>query len=161
MLDGNLLTGKQAYGVIMDFRYRLQLVRLGVSEIGVRESSGNNDGKRVEEYLAVAGLKKGQPYFAAFVSWVYKQAGFMEPRSGWTPSLFPLSRLTKLALPGNLIGVYFPRLKRIAHVGMIEKMDGDWCVSIERNTNVLGSNDGDGVYRKRRNVKSIYRMADW
>jgi len=59
MLGGNFLTGKQAYGVIMDLRYRLQLVRIGVSEIGVRESSGNNDGKRVEEYLAVTGLKKG------------------------------------------------------------------------------------------------------
>lgn len=73
----------------------------------------------------MTGLKKGPPYCSAFISWVYQQAGFAEPRSAWSPSLFPLSRLTKLALPGNLIAVYFPELKRIAHVGMIEKMDGN------------------------------------
>ena len=94
-------------------------------------------------------------YCGAFMSWIYRQAGFAEPGSGWSPGLFPLSRLTKLALPGNLIGVYFPGLKRIAHVGMIEKMDGEWCVCLEGNTNVYGSNDGDGIYCKRRHVKSI------
>lgn len=43
---------------------------------------GNNDGERVEEHLAVTGLKKGQHYCAVFVSWVYQQAGFADPRSG-------------------------------------------------------------------------------
>ncbi|MGY0036428.1 peptidoglycan-binding protein [Pedobacter sp. NJ-S-72] len=161
MLNRNLLKSKQHYGAILDLRYRLQLVRIAAKEIGVREKTGNNDGERVEEYLAVTGLKKGQPYCSAFVSWVYREAGFAEPGSGWSPSLFPISRLTKSALPGNLIAVYFPELKRIAHVGMIEKLDGDWCISIEANTNIRGSNNGDGVYCKRRHVKTIYQMADW
>jgi len=34
-------------------------------------------------------------------------------------------------------------------------------VTIEANTNISGSREGEGVYRKRRRVKTIYRMANW
>lgn len=151
----------RAVAQVDEMRERLRLVRFAVMEIGVREFSGRNDGIRVEAYLASADLKKGLPWCGGFISWVYQQAGYSRPRTGWTPALFPLSRLTKLALPGNLLGVYFPKLKRIGHVGLIEKLDGDWCLSVEGNTNGQGSADGDGVYRKRRHVKTIYQIADW
>lgn len=141
--------------------YRSKLVTLAESQIGVREKTGNNNGVAVESYLAVTGLGKGNPWCAAFVSWVYFKAGFANPRSAWCPDLFPKLRLTKEMLPGNVLGVYFPELKRIAHVGLIIKREGDWCISIEGNTNVTGSREGDGVYLKRRHFRTIYRMADW
>jgi len=92
---------------------------------------------------------------------VFKQAGYAAPRSAWSPDLFPNWRVVKVPAPGDVLGVYFPNLKRIAHVGIIEMIDGDWCVTVEGNTNVNGSREGNGVYRKRRPMKSLYRVADW
>lgn len=142
-------------------RQRERLVNTARNELGVRELTGHNDGERVEAYLKVVNLKKGQPWCAAFISWVYAEQNYTMPRSGWTPALFPSSRVVRSALPGNLIGIYFPGLKRIAHVGMIEKTEGNWALSIEGNTDIQGSAEGDGVYRKRRHLKTIHRIADW
>lgn len=142
-------------------RQRNLLVRTAAAELGVRELTGNNDGLRVEAYLASAGLAKGNPWCAAYLSWVFRKAGFSQPRTGWSPSLFPASRLTKRALPGDIIGIYFPDMKRVAHVGLLERIDGDWCVSIEGNTSGVGSREGSGVFRKRRHIRTIYQFADW
>jgi hypothetical protein len=140
---------------------RDELVRIAQKEVGVREQTGNNDGAKVESYLAVVKLKKGQPWCAAYVSWVYAQAGLAKPRSGWSPDLFPASRLARSALPGNVLGIYFSSLKRIAHVGLIVRQKNEWVCSTEGNTNVSGSREGDGVYTKLRHIKTIYKIADW
>lgn len=161
LLKRNLLKQTPVVNIESGNARRLQLVKLAKNEIGVREATGHNDGPRVEEYLATVGLKKGQPWCAAFISWVYVKAGFRKPLSGWSPSFFPASRLTKTLLPGHVLGIYMPKAKRIAHVGLIEKLDGDWCLSIEGNTNLSGAIEGDGVYRKRRHIKTLYQVADW
>lgn len=140
---------------------RGHIVKLAENEIGVRERTNQNDGLRVEEYLHCVGLKKGQPWCAAFVSYIYQKGGFAKPRSGWSPALFPSSRLARSALPGNLIGIYFLEYKRIAHVGIIVKQEGDWMISVEGNTGISGSREGEGVFRKRRQVRTIHSMSDW
>jgi len=140
---------------------RRRLVQLAVAEIGVREKTNRNDGKRVEEYLSVVNLRKGQPYCSAFISWLFAREGFTKPRTGWSPDLFPQARLARSALPANIIGIYFPGMKRIAHTGMIEKMIGSWCQTVEANTSLTGSRSGDGVYRKLRHLRTIYRISDW
>ncbi|SEA51824.1 C40 family peptidase [Pedobacter hartonius] len=147
--------------VVREQSCRIRLVDLAIAEIGIREKTGKNDGKRVEAYLSVVNLKKGQPYCSAFISWLFAQEGFARPRSGWSPDLFPSSRLSRYALPANIIGIYFPDLKRIAHVGIIERLNDQWCYSIEANTNLDGGRNGDGVYRRVRHLKTIYRISDW
>lgn len=142
-------------------KHRKELVGIAKAEVGVKEFTGNNDGERVEEYLTVVKLKKGQPWCAAFVSWVFARAGYVQPRTGWSPSLFNKQVNTQEILPGNVFGIWFPQFKRVAHVGLVEKKEGSWILSIEGNTNVSGSRDGDGVYRKRRHVKAVYAYADW
>ncbi|WP_316839125.1 peptidoglycan-binding protein [Pedobacter gandavensis] len=141
--------------------FRMKLCEEARKQLGVRERTGKNDGQQVELFLAVVGLKKGEPWCAAFISWLFHKMGRTKPKSGWSPDLFPKSKLTKAMLPGNLIGIYFPDKKRIAHVGMIEKARGSWIVAIEGNTNLKGSREGDGVYRKRRHLKSIHQISDW
>lgn len=136
-------------------------MKIAAGEVGVRERTGENDGERVESYLSLVRLHKGDPYCAAFVSWVFSKEGYARPRSGWSPDLFPVARVTKSALPGNVLGIYFANLKRIAHAGIIEKTEHNWCLSIEANTNTEGSREGEGVYRRRRHLKTIYRIADW
>lgn len=159
--DRHLLKQRNVPTVFTDLKLREHITEIAAREIGVRELTGNNDGPRVEAYLACTGLKKGEPWCAAFLTWVFKQAGYNAPHSAWSPDLFPSSRLVKVPLPADVLGIYFPKLERIAHVGMVERVDGDWCMSIEGNTNVNGSREGDGVYRKRRPMKSVYRVADW
>jgi hypothetical protein len=60
---------------------------------------------------------------------------------------------------GDVFGIYFPDKNRIAHTGFIDQWDGTWLITVEGNTNDSGGREGDGVYRKRRPVKSIYQVA--
>ncbi|RYD96258.1 MAG: CHAP domain-containing protein [Sphingobacteriales bacterium] len=131
------------------------------SQIGIREASGNNDGLAVEKYLAYTGNKKGEPWCASFVSWVFAQAGYPQPRTAWSPALFPSSRKVSDAEPATVFGIYFPKLKRIAHVGLVEKVRSNWIFTIEGNTNPAGSREGDGVYQRIRHKRSIAVYADW
>ncbi|WP_316813550.1 peptidoglycan-binding protein [Pedobacter heparinus] len=140
---------------------RDDVVRIARAELGVREATGNNDGPRVEEYLAYTGFKKGNPYCASYVSWCFHKAGYSQPKTAWSPALFPASRLTKDALPGNVFGIWFPELNRIAHVGLLERLQGDFLLTLEGNTNVEGSREGQGVYRRMRHKRTVKAYADW
>ncbi len=83
-----------------------RLVAIAQSQVGVRESGGNNKGKEVALYLAYTNLKAGYPWCAAFVSWVYGQAGYGQPRIAWSPALFPAKRKTHQPQTGDVFGIY-------------------------------------------------------
>lgn len=144
------------------------------SQMGVREATGHNDGPQVEQYLRYTGLGKGNAWCAAFVCWVLGQAGVENPRTAWAVSLFPKEKLiwkqgnshatgnTQLATKkASVFGLYFPSLKRIAHCGFIDQWGETQVITVEGNTNDQSSREGDGVYRKRRPIKSLYAVADW
>lgn len=137
-----------------------RLIGIARKEIGVRES-GHNSGTRVNEYLAYVGFKEAAPWCAAYLSWCFGQAGLTQPRTAWSPGLFPVSRLARDGLPGMLIGIYFPSLGRIGHCGLIERVKGSLIFSIEGNTNVAGSREGDAVMLKARHKRSIAKYSDW
>lgn len=149
---------------------RNRVKEIYTAELGVRELSGRNDGERVEMYLQSVGHKKGAPWCAAFVSWVYQEADIKAPRSAWSPAWFPISntvyirRASKNKTPdsGDVFGIYFQNLKRIAHVGFIDEwQSGSVAITVEGNTNEAGSREGDGVYRKRRLKSQIYKVSRW
>jgi hypothetical protein len=81
------------------------------------------------------------------------------PRSAWSPDFVksPKWDRGRGEKPGraDAFGIYFQSLKRVAHTGIIEKVEGKWAITIEGNTNDDGSRDGDGVYRKRRPLGTI------
>lgn len=140
------------------------------AEVGVRELSGNNDGKRVEEYLAITNLGKSYAWCASFISWCFAQAGYEEPNTPWSPALFPTNRLIwpeKFHLEavepkkGDVFGIWFPRLGRIAHAGFVDEWGQAFIITVEGNTNEIGSAEGDGVYRRRRPIGSIHSVANW
>ena len=137
------------------------IVGIAESQLTVREATGNNDGKQVEAYLQYVGFKKGAAWCAAFVSWVFKEAGYNQPRTAWSPDLFPTRLRVKEVVPGMVLGIYFSELKRIAHCGIVTGLHSDWVSSIEGNTNVAGNREGDGVYRRLRHIKTISRFAEW
>lgn len=138
-----------------------QLLAIAKSQVGIREATGNNDGERVEQYLHYTGNKKGEPWCAAFVSWVFGQVGLKQPRTAWSPALFPHSRIVKDVAKASIFGIYFANKGRIAHVGLVESHRGDWLYTIEGNTNIAGSREGDGVYRKLRHQRTIKAYANW
>lgn len=139
------------------------------AEIGVRET-GFNKGKRVEEYQKAANLKPGNAWCAAFITWTFKQVGIKAVTSGYSPNWFQSNvvykrddNINRNYSPriGDVFGLYFESKKRIAHVGFIDKQDGNYYITVEGNTNEAGSREGDGVYRKRRHIKTIYAISRW
>ncbi|MGJ1233835.1 MULTISPECIES: CHAP domain-containing protein [Sphingobacterium] len=140
---------------------RERIVDIAVHEIGVQEARGNNDGKRVEEYLAYTGLGKGHAWCAAFVSWCYGQAGLAVPRNAWSPALFPLARRYKAAQiaqgsiqQADLFAIYSSSLQRINHVGIVRKKEGNWILTVEGNVD-------NRVLCKRRPLTTIYAFSNW
>jgi hypothetical protein len=123
----------------------------------------------VETYLTYVGSNKGSAWCAAFVSWCHGQVGSSQPSSAWSPSLFPAEALIysrgvmnkRQAIPGDVFGIYFGNLGRIAHVGFIDGERGDEYITVEGNTNQAGSREGDGVYRKIRPKKTIYKISSF
>jgi hypothetical protein len=56
------------------FVLRLRAVEIADTQLFVRELTGRNDGKEVEQYLAGVGLGKGFAWCMAFVYWSFTQA---------------------------------------------------------------------------------------
>ena len=137
--------------------------------IGVREATGQNDGVWVERFLAYTKLKKGNPWCAAFVCYTLGINGIENPKSGYSPTLFPTKNLiyktgwkdSKQPQITDVFGIYFINKKRIAHVGFIDewKASSNYTLTVEGNTNEAGSREGDGVYRKRRLKSQIYAIS--
>ena len=138
-----------------------KILHIAGTQIGVREAKGKNDGLAVEAYLKYTGNIKGEPWCASFVSWVFGKAGLAMPRSAWSPALFPKNRQTLNPLPADVFGIYFEKYQRIAHCGLVESTKGSWVYTIEGNTNVAGSREGDGVFRKLRHHRTIAVYANW
>lgn len=121
----------------------------------VTEQGGPNAGQMVEIMLALVGLKRGQPWCAAYVSYTGHQS-FLDEATP-TKTAWPLPMTGGCALlgeagikhnalhttpqRGDLFLLYFPSLGRFAHVGIVLEVldDHGLCRTLEGNTN-----DGDG-----------------
>lgn len=159
--DGNILAQRKHLFSAAELSTAQKVLEVANSQTNVRELTGCNDGKAVEAYLHYTGNRKGEPWCASFVSWVFGQAGRTAPRTAWSPDLFPKSKLVERPRLANVFGIYFLNLKRIAHCGIVIGQTGEWIVTVEGNTNLNGSRDGDGVYRKYRHCKTIKAYSDW
>ncbi|PRD51999.1 peptidoglycan-binding protein [Sphingobacterium gobiense] len=143
---------------------RVRIVEIAAAEIGVREATGNNDGERVEAYLAYTGLSKGHAWCAAFISWCYGQAGLTEPCNPWSPALFPNARTycrsnacahSKIMIkPADVFGIYSHSANRINHVGLVRGIAGKYLLTIEGNVE-------NKVLSKRRHLATVYALANW
>jgi hypothetical protein len=149
---------------------REKLVKTAESQVGVRERTGHNDGVQVESYLDVTGLGKGYAWCAAFLAWCHEQNHIKNPRSAYSPDWFRTNVVySKLKIgltefnskPGQVFGLYFESKRRVAHVGMITGETKFSYLTIEGNTNEAGSREGDGVYRKIRNKRTIFVISDY
>jgi hypothetical protein len=152
---------------------RERLIYEAEAYLGTREATGNNDGPIVELIIVNSGFpaKSRIPYCGAFNRMVYDQASLPEKgpqgtASAWSPNwvLKPSWTLLKggeTPKPGDSGGIYFPGLKRVGHTFLIKSWGSASCFTIEGNTNDALSREGDGIYAKRRPVKSLYAARNW
>lgn len=142
--------------------------QLNVTEV----PPGSNGGLKVEEYQALVGLKKGDPWCAAFVNWCGNKAlgeRWPLPRVGGCATLGAWGKrerkLVDSPQPGDVFLLYFPSLTRFAHTGFVIREaasgNGGAYETIEGNTSGAGSREGWGVFRRIRTFGPQDRFIRW
>lgn len=145
------------------------LVNTALAEVGVQEATGNNDGVRVEQYLATVGMPKGYAWCAAFVKFVCNLCGVeTNGCNAWVPSWFNSDNViyvrgkppSAVPGPGDVGSLYNYALQREAHMFFIVEWPerGD-VKTVEGNTSLLGIRDGQGVRVLYRSKSSVYRVV--
>jgi len=123
----------------------------------VRES-GHNAGREVEMFQRSVGLRAGQPWCAAFVSYVLDAVGATEPRvrSGLAQKFIvkgsvPAKHVAKgyrQVEPGWLV-VWKRGDTNGGHIGIVERWSGISGETIEGN---VRQGNKEGVFRKKRAI---------
>lgn len=126
----------------------------------VREAAGaNNAGRFVEAILKLVGLKAGQPWCMAFVSYVGRMMLgrlWTLPMTGSCDVFLEAARRAGILYDTPKAGDVFLRLRSAHdadHAGFVELVKHDRFGTIEGNTTPRrgrDSNTGDGVYRLER-----------
>ncbi len=89
--------------------------------------------------------------------------------------MFPMARRVGDPRPGDVFGIYYNNLRRIGHCGFVDGWGDTNCITVEGNTGpdgaVAGTGDPNnpvragpakqGIYRKRRPVRTIHAVARW
>lgn len=140
-----------------------------LSQLGVHEKTGHNDGKDVEKYLRSVGLGKGYAWCAAFVRWCFDSAGIKTTINGAAASAHNPKNLVcykhsqlKTPEPGDVFTLWYNALGRIGHTGFYHKrVNATVYESVEGNTNEAGSREGDGVYKKYRSFNATHSINRW
>jgi hypothetical protein len=128
----------------------------------------------IERWLASCkpAIKYPAAWCAAWLAAMFRAHLVDNPNSVWCPSwstgkwrlqvVYDRSkdnwRDMKL-LPGDVCTIYNARLKRDAHVFMVEKETSENVYSIEGNTNNTGSREGDGVYARVRHKSQVNKVV--
>ena len=73
------------------------------------------------------------------------------------PICFPVT----ISEDGDCFTLYYQKLGRVGHVGLVAGEDEEYLTTIEGNTSDGGSRDGDGVYRRKRKKSSIWTINRW
>ena len=134
-----------------------QFIAVARQQIGVREQPlGSNRGPEVDEYNRTAGAPLGSPWCASVQHWTGVQIGLKLPNA-YSPSWFPRARQIPAhqVRPGDFAGVFHSSLNRIAHIAVVERVDGNRVITLEGNTNAEGSREGHGYFRRSRLINSL------
>lgn len=156
------------------------LVKIALSQVGVKESGGNNNGPEVRKYQSATELKPASwPWCAAFTGWIIREWLKGKENTEWlglktltpeqwrpkTASAFGyitwakdrpattkvLSRKAKPQV-GDLVVFDF------SHIGIVVKVGDKNFQCVEGNTNGKGTRDsksGDGVWLKTRTASLV------
>ena len=107
-----------------------------ISQFGVKELTGNNDGTKVEEYLATTGLGKGNPWCSSFVNWSMEQNGINGTNSARALSWNNWGKSLSKPAYGSIATM---TRKGGGHVGFVAGVNSKGKIVL------LGGNQGDMV----------------
>jgi hypothetical protein len=137
----------------------------------VRELTGNNDHPMITKAMKLCGLpgNKGYAWCAASQAEIHDYAGLTAPRSArvvdwfnqnvvWKQSFGPVPPFNTVGMVGAM---YYRDLGRYGHIVLIVGQDKNNYYTVEGNTNLAGSREGEGFYRKIRSKESISALADY
>ena len=165
------LFGRSLKQAVEDSPLAHEAIRIARGEIGVMEDPpGSNNGVRVREYLHSVGLDYPQPWCAAFVYWCMEQAAARQNRlnplvkTGGCLNHFRLSRGEKLPAqkaienplliqPGSIF--ILDRGAGKGHTGLVTGVFDDFLTTIEGNTNMANSAEGQGVCQLNRKIYTV------
>lgn len=157
-------------GVAVKTKYE-KVVDVALHEVGEKEYE-TNWSPRIKQYLSICNINTPAYWCGAFTSFVQDSCRLPYPDGcAWTPNWFTPKRVywhkgndMSKARIGTNVGFYFNSKKRIAHIGILYKIDEDSGVyqTIEGNATAnSASRNGDGVYVKIRQPWEIHQMSDW
>lgn len=140
------------FGYEPDKNPKKSLAAVLESQIGVMEEpAGSNNGVQVAKYLHSAGIYYPAPWCAAFVHWGCEQVG-KRGYGAYVPSWYVPNLEIEYPRRDAWGLVYFDRLQRYAHIFVVSQVcDNGMIETIEGNTNIDGSREGTGVFRRWRN----------
>lgn len=144
---------------------------VAAGEIGTKEIGYSNTGKKVEEYQDATTLSgTGWAWCAAFIAWVFLQAcKIAKVKNFWKNSascdeilIWARKRnLIRSAPKPGMVGLVMKSNGDATHIFLVEAVarDGD-LTTIEGNTNLKASRNGDGVYRLKTRNANQTRSTD-
>lgn len=151
-----------------------RIVEIARTQVGIREETKNR-GEGIAKYWTatsyLAGYTNREPYCAAFICWLVKEATkdtdikFSLPKSpvaydfekwgaantGKGVNMFSNSTMPKA---GDIF-----TLRTASHVGLVVKATASTITTIEANTDGSGSREGDGVYERTRPISSVRKFV--
>lgn len=147
-------------------------IRVAKAEVGVRES-GVNWGERVSHYLRSCNISTPSPWCAAFVRWCFGQTrGVYSLQKLWNPdqpaycpSIYLWARQQGILHSKPERGDVFLYVENgwALHTGIVIESvaGGAQFRTVEGNTNITGSSEGDGVYERLRSTGPMYVFVRW
>ncbi len=121
---------------------------------------GSNSGQEINRVLNIAGVDSGNPWCAAIWTAYLVDSGV--PRAnlppmaasvhGWGEWASEHRRL--VAAPERGMAGLLYHSATTGHLVVVTHVDGDSIATIEGNTNLDGSREGYGVFRRERTIKS-------
>jgi len=151
-------------------------LKLAISYEGTTELTGNNDGIEIEKFLSNVGLSKGNPYCAAFISYILDETpNIKEPT---IRTALASKFITKKSISANdvLLGkeippgsiMIFQKGNTIfGHAALVESQESNSEFStIEANTKpgpYGNQRDGDGIWFREREIQpaNYFRITEF
>lgn len=130
------------------------------SQVGYHEGKTGTHWNNIQKYAPAIGFTNGLAWCDTFVNWVFVIAGIRIPSgaksAGCAVSVNAYKKNGRFTqYPGIGFQVFYGSGGG-AHTGIVCDYDATYIYTVEGNTNVNGSAEGDGVYDKKRVRRDAY-----
>lgn len=141
---------------------RNELIAVAASQVGIKEETGNNDGKAILKFQKAAGLKSGMAWCAAFTTWCHNACDIPNPESGRAANWFTTNLVYKKGFK-RIVPFTVRRGQvaaetngtRISHISIIEERIN------KTHLYTIGGNESNAVRRQLKRFDSLWAIADY